>query len=105
MTVRAALAAALLLAGAHSAAAEGATVAIDNFAFTPAQITIAPGATLTWVNHDDIPHAIVATGAGVVVKSPVLDTDEQFTATFAAPGSYGYFCSMHPHMQGTVVVR
>jgi amicyanin len=78
-------------------------VRIDNFSFTPAEITVAPGTTLTWVNGDDIPHTVAATNKAF--RSKVMDTDQQFSFTFTAPGTYEYFCSLHPHMKGTVIVK
>ena len=80
-----------------------AAVKIDNFAFSPAQITVSVGTTVRWTNGDDIPHTVVSNDK--VFKSKVLDTDEQFTYTFTKPGTYPYFCSIHPKMTGTVVVR
>jgi len=80
-----------------------AEVKIDNFSFGPATLTVAPGTTVTWVNHDDIPHTVVSTDS--IFKSKVLDTDEKFSFTFAKAGSYPYFCSIHPKMTATVVVK
>lgn len=81
-----------------------ATVAvrIDNFTFTPAEITVAPGTTVTWTNGDDIPHTVVASDHGF--RSPVLDTDGVFSFTFTTIGTFEYFCSLHPHMKGIVRV-
>ncbi len=78
-------------------------VKIDNFSFGPATLTIAPGTTVTWINRDDIPHTVVSTDS--VFKSKVLDTDEKFSFTFTRAGTYPYFCSIHPKMTATVVVR
>jgi plastocyanin len=80
-----------------------AEVKIDNFSFGPATLTVAPGTTVTWVNHDDIPHTVVSTDS--VFKSKVLDTDEKFSFTFTKAGTYPYFCSIHPKMTATVVVK
>jgi len=77
-------------------------VVADNFSFSPATAAVAPGATVTWTNRDDVPHNIVSTDQKF--KSPVLDTDEQFSHTFDAPGTYKYFCSIHPKMTGQVLV-
>lgn len=93
------LAAPLLLGAAPPATA---VIKIENFTFAPATLTVPAGATVTWVNDDDIPHAVAADDHGF--KSKVLDTQDRFTTTFAKPGSYGYFCSLHPHMTGKVVV-
>jgi len=80
-----------------------ADVKIDNFSFGPATIMVAAGTTVTWVNHDDIPHTVVSIDS--VFKSKVLDTDEKFSFTFTKPGTYPYFCSIHPKMTATVVVK
>ena len=77
-------------------------VAIANFTFSPPIITVRPGATVTWVNQDDVPHAILATDKSF--RSKVLDTDDRFSFTFSKPGVYDYFCSIHPHMTGKVIV-
>jgi plastocyanin len=83
--------------------AAGAEVKIDNFSFTPATLTVAVGTQVTWTNRDDIPHTIVSDDK--TFKSNALDTDEKFTYTFAKPGTYSYFCSIHPKMKGTIVVQ
>jgi plastocyanin len=80
-----------------------ATVKIDNFSFTPATITVPAGTTIHWTNRDDIPHTVVSDEK--TFKSKVLDTDQEFTFTFSKPGTYSYFCSIHPHMTGKVVVQ
>lgn len=81
----------------------GAEVKIDNFSFTPATLTVAAGTEVTWINRDDIPHTVVTDDKAV--KSKALDTDEKFSYTFTKPGTYSYFCSIHPKMKGTVVVQ
>ena len=78
-------------------------VKIDNFVFGPQELTVAVGTTVTWTNRDDIPHTVVSTDK--VFKSKVLDTDEKFSATFDKPGTFPYFCSIHPKMTGKVVVH
>jgi plastocyanin len=104
--LRGAFAAALLLALAFgvpgTARAADTEVTIDNFTFGPAKLTVKAGTTVTWVNHDDIPHTVVSIGH---FRSGALDTDDKYSFTFAAPGTYVYFCSLHPQMQGTVVVE
>ena len=96
-------AAALAAAGlAPAAAAVEVTVKIDNFNFEPEQLTVKPGTTVTWINEDDIPHTVVATAKAF--RSKALDTDDKFSFTFTTPGSYEYFCSLHPHMKAEVVV-
>jgi plastocyanin len=92
-----------LAASAQEKSASTAEVKIDNFSFGPAAITVPVGTTVTWINRDDIPHTVVSTEK--VFKSKVLDTDEKFSYTFAKPGEYPYFCSIHPKMTGKVVVQ
>lgn len=94
------LLAAILPASAQNAPA---VVAIDNFTFNPQRLTVKAGTTVTWTNKDDIPHAVAATDKSF--KSKVLDTDNSYSFTFTTPGIYAYFCSLHPHMTGTVVVE
>ncbi|MFZ1429184.1 MAG: cupredoxin family copper-binding protein [Geminicoccaceae bacterium] len=86
---------------AHAATTD-AKVSIENFTFEPAEITVPAGSTVAWVNHDDIPHTV--TSSEKLFKSPALDTDDGYTMTFDKPGTYPYFCALHPHMTGTVVV-
>ena len=95
------VAAVILFSGAVSA--EDATAKIDNFTFVPARLTVKAGTTVTWRNEDDIPHTVTASNR--LFKSKALDTDDSFSFTFAAPGTYEYFCSLHPRMTGTVVVE
>jgi len=83
--------------------AEDVEVKIDNFTYNPQTITVKPGTTVVWTNHDDIPHTVTSkTGA---FKSKALDTDDKFSFTFTTPGSYDYFCALHPHMTGSIVVE
>jgi len=101
--VRIALAAGLVaLAPLGARAAETATITIDNFTFGPATLTVAKGTTVVWLNRDDSPHRVASTTQSF--KSPVLDSDEKYSWTFTTPGSFAYFCTMHPHMTGKVVV-
>lgn len=98
-----------LCAGAGDVTASAQTkpetreVKIDNFTFGPAELTVKAGTSITWTNRDDIPHTVVSTDK--VFKSKVLDTDEKFSFTFSAPGTFPYFCSIHPKMTGKVVVQ
>jgi plastocyanin len=80
-------------------------VTITNFKFEPAIITVAPGTTVTWVNKDEEPHTVMSADRAMPFKSPALDTDDNFSFTFDKPGSYKYFCSIHQHMVGTIVVK
>jgi plastocyanin len=96
------LAGGVLLAQAQSPAA--AAVSIDNFTFTPPTLTVKAGTTVTWTNKDDIPHGIAATD-NKFKRSQALDTDNSYAFTFTTPGTYQYFCYIHPHMTGTIVVE
>ncbi len=78
-------------------------VKIDNFSFSPATITVPAGTTVRWTNRDDIPHTVVSDDQKF--QSKALDTDDQYSYTFTKPGTYGYFCSIHPKMTGKVVVQ
>jgi plastocyanin len=79
-------------------------ITIDNFSFAPATLTVPAGTEVTWVNHDDIPHTVVSEDK-TTFKSRALDTDEKFSFKFAKPGTYTYFCSIHPKMTAKVVVQ
>jgi amicyanin len=78
-------------------------VTIDNFVFEPARLTVKVGTTVNWTNRDDIPHTVASKER--LFKSKALDTDESYSYTFTTPGEYDYFCSLHPHMTGTIVVE
>ena len=80
-----------------------AAVNIGNFTFKDPVVTVKLGTTVTWTNGDDIPHTVVSRDG--LFKSKVLDTGNQFSFTFAKAGQFGYFCSIHPHMTGTIVVK
>ncbi len=99
---------ALLLPLAASAAPPAATaryqIEIRNFHFLPARATVPVGAQVTWTNRDEEPHIVVSTG-NRFPSSPALDTGDRYRATFTTPGTYTYFCSIHPQMVATIVVR
>jgi plastocyanin len=78
-------------------------VKIDQHSFIPQRITVKAGATVAWVNDDDIPHTVASSSK--VFKSKALDTSDKFSFTFTTPGVYEYFCSLHPHMTGAIVVE
>jgi plastocyanin len=84
------------------AVAAGAEVNIDNFAFTPKELTVKAGTTIVFRNRDDIPHSVVASKGEF--HSKALDTDDSFSFTFAKAGSYAFSCGLHPRMQGTITV-
>jgi amicyanin len=91
------------LLAASQSQASARIVKIDNFNFSPAVLSIPAGTNVTWINQDDVPHAIVSTDKQII--SPALDTDEHFSFRFTAPGTYDYYCSVHPHMTGKVIVK
>jgi plastocyanin len=78
-------------------------VNIDNFSFAPMEMTISAGSQVTWINKDDVPHTVVSVDHQF--KSKALDTDEKFSFTFSNPGTYEYFCSVHPKMTGKIIVK
>ena len=98
------LAGGVLLAQAQSPAGKAVAVSIDNFTFNPPTLTVKAGTTVTWTNKDDIPHGIAATG-NAFKRSNALDTDDSYSFTFTTPGTFQYFCYIHPHMTGTIVVE
>src|SRR5689334_13402280 len=95
--------AALFLVAATPAGAEEIAVKIGNFTFGPQELKVKSGTTVTWTNEDDIPHTV--TSSTLAFKSKALDSDDKFSFTFTTPGTYQYFCSLHPHMTGTIVVE
>jgi plastocyanin len=84
--------------------AGGSSVKIDNFSFGPATITIPAGTTVTWTNNDDVPH-VVSSDDNKMFKSKALDTDDHFSFTFTKPGTYNYYCAIHPKMTAKIVVQ
>ncbi len=99
--VIAGVAAAFVFAAAP-ASAEDVAVKIGNFTFGPQEVKVKAGTTVTWTNEDDIPHTVVSPNN---FRSKALDTDGKYSFTFTTPGTYKYFCSLHPHMTGTIVVE
>ena len=96
------VAAVLLLAATPVWAADATAIKIGNFTFGPQELKVKAGTTVTWTNEDDIPHTVVSPNN---FRSKVLDTDGTYAFTFTTPGTYKYFCSLHPHMTGTIVVE
>jgi plastocyanin len=80
-------------------------VVIDNFTFSPATLTVAVGTEVTWVNRDDVPHTATSTSKPREIDSHTLDTDDRYTHVFKTAGTYDYFCSVHPHMTGQIIVK
>jgi len=80
-----------------------AEIRVDNFTFGPQSLTVHVNTTVTWINRDDIPHVIVSDDG--IFRSKALDTDDKYSFTFTKPGTYPYFCGIHPKMVGKVVVQ
>lgn len=85
-----------------AATATPAAITIDNFTFGPANLTVPAGTTVTWTNRDDIPHSIVASDKAF--RSTALDTNDSYSFTFRTASTFAYFCGLHPHMTGKVIV-
>jgi plastocyanin len=92
-----------MLAFGAVAAQDANVVTIDNFTFSPKELTVAMGTTVKFVNHDDIPHTVVE--KNLSFRSKALDTDDTYSYTFATAGSFDYFCGLHPHMVGKIIVK
>lgn len=90
----------LILSAATTAAP---TVDITKFAFTPKEITVAPGTKIVWTNHDEIPHTVTSSDKSFTSKA--LDTDDRYEYTFTSEGDFSYYCTVHPFMTGVVHVR
>jgi plastocyanin len=88
---------------AQDAKQDANVVTIDNFTFGPKELTVVVGTTVKWVNHDDIPHTVVE--KNTTFRSKALDTDDSYSFTFASAGTFDYFCGLHPHMVGKVIVK
>src|SRR5258706_9047366 len=78
-------------------------VMVENFSFQPGTLTVKAGTTVTWVNHDDEPHTVNENNKNF--KSGTLDTDAKVSYKFTSPGTYNYFCSLHPRMTGQIIVK
>ena len=113
MSGRLVLAACLLLGVEGSALAAHAAVAaapkpdqieIHNFMFMPKTLTVPVGARVTWINRDEEPHTVVSAG-GQFAPSKALDSNDRYVTTFSKPGTYVYYCTVHPFMTGTVIVK
>jgi plastocyanin len=96
------LGAGVVMAIGTRVAAADVQVMIDNFTFSPTPLMVKAGTTVTWVNHDDIPHSIVC--PMLSVHSHPMDTEDTFAHKFEQAGTYEYMCGLHPHMRGQVVV-
>lgn len=78
-------------------------VKVDNFTFSPEVVTVPVNSTVTWTNKDDVPHVIAGTNA--TFRSKGLDTDDHYSFKFTQPGTYNYYCSIHPKMTGKIIVQ
>lgn len=105
LITRAAFVGLFLLALSPAVFAEDAKVSIDNFTFTPAEITVQAGTNVEWTNNDDIPHTVTDANDPKTNRSPALDTGDTYARQFDKPGRYEYFCALHPHMRGTLIVK
>jgi plastocyanin len=85
--------------------AAAVVITIENFRFSPAEITVAAGTVVRWVNKDDVPHTATAKGREPAFDTRALDTDDAFSFEFKRPGVYAYYCKIHPHMTGKVIVK
>jgi plastocyanin len=94
---------ALLAFGAVAAQDATDVITIDNFTFSPKELTVAVGTTIKWVNHDDIPHTVVE--KQTTFRSRLLDTDDAYSYTFTSAGAFDYFCGLHPHMVGQIIAK
>ena len=79
-------------------------VAIQNFAFAPKSLTVQAGARVVWTNRDEEPHVVTSAGAAFV-SSKALDSGDTYSVMFLKPGTYTYYCSIHPMMVGTIIVQ
>jgi plastocyanin len=102
-----ALAAVLILLPTRARSADSKSsppeVSVDNFTFGPDTLTVPANSTVTWVNKDDVPHTVASSDG--LFKSKAMDTDDKYSYTFTKPGTYSYFCSIHPKMVGKIVVQ
>jgi plastocyanin len=87
------------------AASATAEVSIDNFTYSPQTLTVAVGTKVTWTNRDDVPHTVTSSSKPRTLDSGTLDTDQTFSHVFSTPGTFEYFCAVHPRMTGKVFVK
>src|SRR6266478_3583140 len=94
-------------AGATASAADPSAapteVIIDNFTFRPAKLSVPVGTKVTWINRDDVPHTATSTVKPKAFDSGTLDTDGRFSHVFTAPGTYEYYCAVHPRMTAQII--
>ena len=68
-------------------------------------MTVPVGTEVSWINRDDVPHTATSTTKPKAFDSGALDTDQTYSHVFTTAGEYEYFCAVHPHMTGKVVVK
>ena|SRR5438128_1350442 len=85
--------------------AAGNQIVIDNFSFNPPRLTVTAGTQVTWVNHDDVPHTVTHSVKPMLFNSGTMDSDDRFSHVFKTPGTYDYFCVLHPRMTAQIVVK
>jgi len=91
-------------AGASASKTRTQQVEIRNFAFAPKSLTVSPGTRVVWTNHDEEPHVVTSAGSQFP-SSKGLDAGDSYAVTFSKPGTYAYYCSIHPMMVGTIIVQ
>ncbi|MFE3176501.1 cupredoxin family copper-binding protein [Amycolatopsis sp. NPDC059090] len=94
-----------LAAPVTASAAAAQTVMMQDYAYSPASLTVHVGDTVTWIQHDTAPHDVVTTSAPVAFRSPQLSQGQSWNYTFRTPGTYSYYCSVHPDMRAQVIVQ
>jgi amicyanin len=85
-------------------AMQTAKIEISNMQFTPARVVVKSGSQVTWVQQDAAPHVVMSSNSDEL-RSATLRSGESYTHTFSEPGTYEYYCSLHPSMKGTIVVE
>lgn len=92
----------ILMALPTALRAEDTVIEVKNYMFVPQSITVKAGTVVTWKNTDQIPHGIA--DKNKLFRSPAIDTGETYSFTYTTPGTYSYFCTLHPYMTGTIIV-
>jgi len=91
--------------GSVPVAAVSHSVQIAGFAFAPQAITVTAGDSITWTNQDEAPHTVTTSSGPQTISSPSLSKGQSFTFRFTVPGTYSYYCAVHPDMRAQVVVN
>jgi plastocyanin len=88
----------------NSTPTNASSITINNFAFSPADITIKKGTNVTWTNKDSVAHTVQETDGKNGPKSGSLSQNDTYSFTYNETGTFKYHCSIHPDMTGTVTV-